>query len=124
LRVAYLLALLPLAACGPAEVRPAPAAPVPVPSPVGVAPVPGAAPFAIEGASAQRLIAQFGAPQVDLKEGAGRKLQFLGPACVLDAYLYPPQRGRGDATVRHIDTRRRDGAPIDQASCVAALTKR
>ena len=35
---------------------------------------------------------------------------------------YP--KGRGEPVVTHIDTRQRDGAPIDQASCVLALGKR
>ena len=30
----------------------------------------------------------------------------------------------GEPTVRHIDARQRNGAPIDRASCVAALTRR
>lgn len=90
--------------------------PVPpsVPLPASVA--------ALKGQTAQRLIAQFGKPQLDVSEGVARKLQFGGPICVLDAYLYPP--GRGEPVVTYIDTRQRDGGPIDPASCVAALARR
>ena len=41
-----------------------------------------------------RADAQFGTPDLDVREGTARKLQFLGPACVLDAYLYPPRARR------------------------------
>ncbi|NML06584.1 hypothetical protein [Sphingomonas sp. G-3-2-10] len=119
---ALLLIALPLAACGGATgeiARPARAAgPVPIP----VTPTAMAAGLdRVHGQPAARLIATFGKPQIDLTEGAGRKLQFAGPICVLDAYLYP--KGRNEAVVTHIDARQRDGSPIDPASCVAALQK-
>lgn len=78
---------------------------------------------AMRGQTAERLIGQFGKPQLDVSEGMARKLQFGGPICVLDAYLYPPS-GRAAPVVTHIDTRQRDGSPIDPASCVVALTRR
>ena len=108
-----------LSACGPSgtEVRPAGY----VPLPAG-APPPPASVGAIRGQTAPHLIAQFGPPLADIAEGSARKLQFAGPICVLDAYLYP--QGRGEPVVTYIDTRQRNGGPIDQASCVAALTKR
>ena len=52
-----------------------------------------------------------------------RKLQFLGPNCVLDAYLYPTRRG-GDPVVTHVDARHPDGRDIDRAACVDALSRR
>jgi hypothetical protein len=76
----------------------------------------------VQGQTGAILLARFGPPRIDLQEGPGRKLQFAGPICVLDAYLYV--KGRGDAVVTHIDTRQRDGKPIDQASCIAALSRR
>lgn len=120
-----LIGTLALAACG--EAIPAPrAGHVPVPS---QRPAPGpSAPLpanlaALRGATAPRLIAQFGKPQLDMTEGTARKLQFSGPICVLDTYLYPQGReGRGEPVVTHIDARQRDGRPIDEASCVAALS--
>ncbi|HSX55373.1 MAG TPA: hypothetical protein VLG14_08755 [Sphingomonas sp.] len=109
--------LILLAGCGgttapPPVVR---AAPIPVPQP-GMSAL-----TTVIGASANALISQFGRPQLDVSEGSARKLQFAGPICVLDAYLYPPKAGRGDATVTFAETRQRDGKPIDQSSCAAAL---
>lgn len=114
---AAVAALILLSACGAGGVVPPPgrAAPVPVPQP-GMAAL-----TSVMGASANALIAQFGRPILDVSEGRARKLQFGGPICVLDAYLYPPQSGRGDPVVTFAETRQRNGAPIDQASCAAAL---
>ena len=111
---------LALSACG-GDVVPAPrsAGRVPVPASQPSAP---ASVSAIAGQTAPRLIAQFGAPHLDIAEGTARKLQFAGPICVLDAYLYPARRG--EPVVTYIDTRQRSGGPIDQASCIAALSKR
>lgn len=75
------------------------------------------------GRTAATLEAQFGRPGLDVREGTARKLQFAGPACVLDAYLYPP-KGGGEPIVTHIDTRLPDGRDLDRASCVAALGRR
>ena len=75
------------------------------------------------GRTAAMLQALFGKPGLDVREGPARKLQFTGPACVLDAYLYPP-KGGGEPIVTHLDTRLRDGRDIDRASCVAALSRR
>ncbi|PSJ41980.1 hypothetical protein [Allosphingosinicella deserti] len=72
------------------------------------------------GRTAKVIEAQFGRPDLDVREGSARKLQFSGPACVLDAYLYPP-RGGGDPIVTHVDARLPDGRDFDRASCVAAL---
>lgn len=75
------------------------------------------------GRNARVLVALLGDPGLDVREGPARKLQFLGPACVLDAYLYPP-RGGGEPVVTHVDARMPDGRDIDRASCVAALSLR
>ena len=75
------------------------------------------------GRTARMLETQFGKPVLDVREGPARKLQFGGPACILDAYLYPP-KGGGEPIVTHIDARLRDGRDLDRASCVAALTRR
>lgn len=75
------------------------------------------------GRTASMLEARFGRPGLDVREGPARKLQFAGPACVLDAYLYPP-KGGGEPIVTHIDTRLPDGRDLDRASCVAALGRR
>ena len=75
------------------------------------------------GRTARIVEAQLGKPRLDVREGPARKLQFVGPACVLDAYLYPP-KGGGEPIVTHIDARLPDGRDFDRASCVAALTRK
>jgi hypothetical protein len=65
----------------------------------------------------------FGEPRIDVIEVSGRKLQFSGKACILDAYLYPEGKG-GAEVVTHVDARRSDGAEVDRAACVDALTRR
>jgi len=68
------------------------------------------------------LVALFGKPDADVREGVARKLQFAGPICVLDAYLYP--KGSDAPRVTYLDAREPDGSTIDRASCVAALVRR
>ena len=75
------------------------------------------------GLGANELVARFGTPRLQVREGAGTKLQFLGSACVLDAYLYAPASG-GAQRVAHVDTRNREGRTVDQAGCIAALGSR
>ena len=77
----------------------------------------------VMGKTARTLEAQFGQPDLDIREGTARKLQFAGQVCVLDAYLYPPERGR-EPVVRYVDARLPDGRDVDRASCAAALTRR
>ena len=72
------------------------------------------------GRTARHLEGLFGRPQLDVREGNARKLQFAGPACVFDAYLYPP-RGGGEPIVTHVDARTPRGDDFDRASCAAAL---
>ncbi|KUR72249.1 hypothetical protein AQZ52_02920 [Novosphingobium fuchskuhlense] len=126
-------ALLALAACGGSSdaVRPLP----PPPAPKGIHPAPPAViqtqrPKAhlqvlpglegVIGADADALTRQFGTPRLDVREGDSRKLQWSGVACVLDAYLYPPDGG-GRPTATYVDARRGDGRDVDRAACVAAL---
>ena len=76
------------------------------------------------GTDGRALVALFGDADQDVREAQGaRRLQFAGPICILDAYLYPPARG-GEAIVTYVDARQPDGRDIDRASCVAALTRR
>lgn len=74
------------------------------------------------GQNAAGLIRMFGDPDADIREGEARKLQFQGPICVLDTYLYPKD-GKAPV-VTYIDARQPNGSPIDRASCVAALSRR
>lgn len=77
----------------------------------------------VMGHNARSLESLFGRPDLDVREGTARKLQFVSPVCVLDTYLYPP-RGGGDAIVTYMDARLPDGRDMDRASCVAALSRR
>ena len=74
------------------------------------------------GHDAEQLVQLFGKPDADVREGDARKLQFAGPICVLDAYLYP--KSNRTPVVTYVDARQPDGRPIDRASCVAALVRR
>jgi hypothetical protein len=78
---------------------------------------------AVMGKDIAALKRLFGEPRLDIIEVYGRKLQFTGKACVLDAFLYPDGKG-GAEIVTHIDARRIDGAEVDRASCVEALSRR
>ena len=75
------------------------------------------------GSSTAELTRQFGAARLDVWEGDARKLQFTGPACVLDVYLYPPAQDR-EPQATYVDARRTDGKDVDRAACVQALRKR
>jgi hypothetical protein len=74
------------------------------------------------GADAEALIRQFGQPRLDIRDGDARKLQWSDTACVLDAYLYPADKG-GRVTTTFVDTRRADGREVDRAACITALRR-
>ena len=76
----------------------------------------------VMGHSAGELTALFGTPEQDLREVNGRRLQFSGGKCVLDAFLYPPVPGR-DAVVTYVEARTPDGRDSDRAECVTALMR-
>jgi hypothetical protein len=116
-RAAALALLLLAGACAPKQATDAAARPQTQPRPQSY-PVAGLE--AVIGRTARLLEAQFGKAELDIREGTARKLQFTGPACILDAYLYPPQGG-GEPIVTHVDARLPDGRDFDRASCVAAL---
>lgn len=78
---------------------------------------------AVMGKDMPTLVRLFGQPRLDVIEVAGRKLQFSGRACILDAYLYPDGKN-GAEVVTHVDARRSDGAEVDRAQCVNALMAR
>ena len=92
------------------------------PQPQPVQPVPQSPQLRSDllGMTAAELVQRFGNPALQIREGAGIKLQFRG-ACVLDAYLYPPPGRGGPERVTHVDTRLRSGADANQASCIASL---
>ena len=77
----------------------------------------------LSGLTAQELVGRFGAPALQIREGSSLKLQFRGPRCVMDAYLYPSV-GSGTLKVTHVDTRLPSGGDMDQAACIFALRNR
>jgi hypothetical protein len=114
------LALLPLITLAGCAATPRPVA---APTVVRSAPM---RPLGLErvlGQNARELVAQFGAADQSVKEEGATRMQFRGPICVLDAYLYAPSSGR-EPVVTYVDTRQPDGRDIDRASCVAALARR
>jgi hypothetical protein len=123
MRIAIIGLGLLVGACATAPApAPRPARPIPIPLPTPAPATPGLE--RVIGQTGAQLTALFGRPDIDVTEGIARRLQFGSRICVLDAYLYPPASGGGDAVVTHVDTRQRDGSAIDRASCVAALSRR
>jgi hypothetical protein len=72
------------------------------------------------GLSAGELIQRMGQPALQVREGAGLKLQWRGRSCVLDAYLY--LQGSVER-VTHVDTRLSNGNETGQPACIASLTR-
>jgi hypothetical protein len=106
-------AALMLAACAttPQQPEPTPVTPV-TPQPVH---------STVLGLTASELVAQLGTPALQIREGAGLKMQFRSPYCVLDAYLYPPASGQGPTRVTHSDARLPSGQDTDQAACISRI---
>jgi len=146
MRRVFALALLPLAACTavPRPAQPAPPAqaraPAPPPAQLAIPPTRAVrppvagfrAPEIQQGAGLETVLEHdaasltrlFGAPKLDVREGDAQKLQFAGTACVLDVYLYPLEQG-GAPLATHVEARRAsDGAEVDRAACVQALSAR
>jgi hypothetical protein len=78
----------------------------------------------LNGMTAGELIEHFGRPRLQVTEGVGTKLQFAGPACVLDAYLYPPGNGGGTPRVTDIEARNFQGGDVSAQTCVYAIEQR
>lgn len=75
------------------------------------------------GANAGTLTRLFGRPQLDVREGDVRKMQFAGEACVMDVFLYPLREG-AEPEATWVEARRRsDGLDVNRAACVAALKR-
>jgi hypothetical protein len=74
----------------------------------------------LAGLTAQELVGRYGTPALQIREGNSVKLQFRGPRCVMDAYLYPSGNS-GTLKVTHVDTRLPSGGDIDQAACIFSL---
>jgi hypothetical protein len=74
------------------------------------------------GKDARTLVSLFGAAIQDVREQGARKLQFGGTGCILDAYLYPPAKGR-EPLVTYVDARLPDGRDTDRAACIMTLSR-
>jgi len=74
--------------------------------------------------TASELIQHFGKPRLQIVEGDGTKLQFAGPNCVLDVYLYPPGSGGGTPRATYIEARNLQGTDVSAQSCAAAIEHR
>lgn len=95
-------------------------------SPATSAPQSRAGLESVLGLNVSQLRRKFGAPRLDVREANGRKLQFDGKACIMDVYLYAPNGSPANdksEVATHIDARRSDGAEVDRASCVNALSR-
>lgn len=97
-------------------------APQQLPAPAAVPQAQPEETSSLVGLTPQELVGRFGPPALQIREGNSLKLQFRGPRCVMDAYLYPS--GSGALKVTHVDTRLPSGGDIDQAACVFALRNR
>jgi hypothetical protein len=112
--IALSLALL-VTACATAPQAPAPQPPATQPQPEGQ--------NSLAGLTPQELVGRFGRPALQIREGSSLKLQFRGPRCVMDAYLYP-SGSSGTLKVTYVDTRLPSGGNIDQAACIFSLRQR
>ena len=124
--VAITLTPLFVGACASAVPPPktTPSAPPPVKyAPNAYIGATGTGPAELMGLNASALTNLFGQPKLDVREGAGRKLQFLNERCVLDTYLYA-QRAGGEAVVAHAEARDRNGTDMSASNSTAMLRQR
>jgi hypothetical protein len=120
MRCLILAALLIVAACAP---RPA-ATPTPEPASTATPAPSQDGHRAINGMTAGEVMQLFGKPRLQVVEGNGTKLQFAGPSCVLDIYLYPPSSGPASPRVTHIEARNFQGGEVSAQSCAASVQDR
>jgi hypothetical protein len=112
-----------LAGCaGPAIPRPAtppPPSASTAPAPTVVRPVQH---NSLIGGSVDAIGRMFGKPRLDVTEGAARKLQYAGSACIIDIYFYPARAG-AEPIATHVDARTPDGRSTDVDGCAATLRR-
>lgn len=122
MRLTILGLCLALGACGAEqamETRPNPKKVPAIAPPPPLRPVTGL--DRVIGKDARALVGLFGEPLQDIREPGARILQF-GGGCILDAYLYPPAKGR-EPVVKHLEARLPDGRDTDRAACVMTLSR-
>jgi hypothetical protein len=78
----------------------------------------------LNGMTVNELIQHFGKPKLQIVEGQSTKLQFAGPSCVLDIYLYPPESGSGAPRATYIEARNFQGGNVSAQACAAAIENR
>ncbi|UNU44402.1 hypothetical protein EAO27_18080 [Sphingopyxis sp. YF1] len=119
--LAAALGTLSLAGCSAAVPAPRSSPPpvVSAPPPTIVRPVQS---NSLIGQSPDAVGRLFGKPRLDVTEGAARKLQFEGSACVVDIYFYAPRAGAAPVAT-HVDARTPDGRSTEPDSCAAALRR-
>lgn len=119
-RLAALAALpLALSACGSTATSAAP----PIPSAnYTIASVTPANAGALLGMQASSLFFQFGRPDLQVPEGDSLMMQWRGPACILEAYLYPARGGEKATT--HIEAADVRGNAVDRDACIRSLERR
>ena len=78
----------------------------------------------LNGMTAGELIAHFGKPKLQIVEGQSTKLQFAGPSCLLDVYLYPPESGSGAPRASYIEARNFQGGNVSAQTCAASIANR
>lgn len=122
IRRGFLIPLAPLALLAGCATPNAPSA-NPAPAPQKPATLHEAGLERVIGRTGAQLTALFGDADLDSHEGEARRMQFVGPACVLDAYLMPAKTG-AEAVVTYVDARLPSGEDMDRASCIAALSRR
>ena len=108
-----------LAGCAAVPPRSGPTPVTAAPPPTVVRPVQN---NSLIGQSASAVGRLFGKPRLDVTEGAARKLQFEGAACIVDIYFYAPRAG-AEAVASHVDARTPDGRSAEVNSCVETLRR-
>jgi hypothetical protein len=78
----------------------------------------------LNGMTAVDLAEHLGTAKSQVREGDGIKMQFVGPTCVLDAYLYSSPDGGGAPRVTHSDARNFQGAAVSVRDCIASIEGR
>jgi hypothetical protein len=119
--IATLTGILALSACGEGGTTASSRRPAFIPPPVSARSVAGL--DKVMGRDARSLVQMFGTARQDVREDGARKLQFANEVCILDAYLYPPAKGK-TAVVSYVTARVPDGRSADPAPCVTSLGQR